>query len=261
MFLEGVRVLLIANWKMNMTRGEIGLYLDLLEREGLWKEWLSRGYRLVLCPPFVYLGFLRDEIVRRDLPFLVMAQNMSPFEKGAYTGEVSAGMLQDLGVGGVLLGHSERRRYFGETTDAVARKVLLALSRNLVPVVCFGENEEERRSGTGSRTWDSQVRPVWEAVADARKQGTVPDVYWAYEPVWAIGTGKTALIGDIREVGNYLSRTFGESCASGLIYGGSVTDESVSILEDGAVRGVLVGSAFLDPNCVIRTFVRLCTRP
>lgn len=251
-------MLVIANWKMNMSGKEIGAYLDRLGREDRWARWASSGFRLVLCPPFVYLEALRSECRKRALPFDVMAQNMSSWEKGAYTGEVSVNMLTDLGVDGVLLGHSERRRYFGETDQTVAQKVLLALSRNLVPVVCFGENEEDRRGGSSSRVWDAQVRPVWEVVMKARQAGYASPVYWAYEPVWAIGTGKTAPLVEIREVGGYLRDNFGVSCASGLLYGGSVTDESVSVLQDGALHGFLVGSAFLDPRCVIRTFDQLC---
>jgi triosephosphate isomerase len=191
-----------------------------------------------------------------------MAQNVSSFENGAFTGEISVDMLKDIGVGGVLLGHSERRRYFGETDEIVAEKTSRALSRELVPVVCFGENEEERRTGSCFRIWDGQVRPVWEAVLEAKKSGREPLVYWAYEPVWAIGTGKTAVLGDIREVSVFLREKFGPDCSAGLLYGGSVTDESVSSqFEQGTVHGFLVGSAFLDPECVVRTFGRLLHDP
>lgn len=259
---EGNALLIIANWKMNMTRRGIVAYLDRLSREDRWTVWRENGYHLALSPPAVYLDFLVSECRIREFPFRVLAQNVSSFENGAFTGEISVDMLKDIGVEGVLLGHSERRRYFGETDKTVAEKTSLTLSRELLPVVCFGENEEERRAGSCSRVWDGQVRPVWEAVLEAKKRGHAPFVFWAYEPVWAIGTGKTADLGDIREVSAYLREKFGPECAEGLLYGGSVTDESVSSqFEKGTVHGFLVGSAFLDPECVVRTFDRLLPNP
>ena len=255
-------MLMIANWKMNMTRGEIATYLDSLSGEDRWKIWRDRGIRLFLCPPYPYLDYLGGQCRSRNLPIGIMAQNMCGFEKGAYTGEVSAAMLKDLAVDGVLLGHSERRLYFGETDGAIAEKAARALSSALVPVVCFGETRQERDLGQCAAVWSRQVGPVWERVTKCREEGVRTPVYWAYEPVWAIGTGRTADLGDIREVASHLRKTFGEDCASGLLYGGSVNDESVSgLYEKGTVHGFLVGGAFLEAETVLRVFDRLFGHP
>ena len=249
---------MIANWKMNMTRGEIASYLDVLSGDDRWQAWKERGIRLFIAPPYPYLDFLGSQIRSRNLPFGVLAQNMCAFEKGAYTGEVSGAMLRDLGVEGVLLGHSERRQYFGETDAAVAEKTTRALSMGLMPVVCFGETWEEREAGRCTEVWNRQIEPVRERIVKARGEGTGTPVNWAYEPVWAIGTGRTAVLENIREVSSHLRKNFGDEVASGLLYGGSVNDESVSGLwEKGTVHGFLVGPAFLEPKCVLRVFDRL----
>ncbi len=251
---------MVANWKMNMDRSAITAYLDVLSREGRWPRWCSNGYRLLLSPPSVYLDFLAAAVRERELPFWVVAQNVCAHEKGAYTGEVSVDMLRDLGVNGVILGHSERRRLFGETDAHVAAKTALALSREIVPIVCFGETETERLSKEHSRVWERQIAPVWKEVQKARAAGSETPVYLAYEPVWAIGTGRTAALEDIREVAGTLREAFGHDCSAGLLYGGSVTDESLSVLvEKGTVYGFLVGGAFLDPEAVLRAFHHLTT--
>lgn len=255
-------MLMVANWKMNMDRAAISNYLDVLSREERWSRWCSNGYRLVLSPPSVYLDFLACEVRKRELPFWVVGQNVCAHEKGAYTGEVSVDMLRDLGVSGVILGHSERRRLFGETDAHVAAKTALALSRELVPIVCFGETEAERLSKEHARVWERQIAPVWKEVLKARAAGSETPIYWAYEPVWAIGTGRTAAIDDIREVAGSLRETFGHDCSAGLLYGGSVTDESLSVLvEKGTVYGFLVGGAFLDSEAVLRAFDNLTHHP
>ncbi len=255
-------MLMVANWKMNMDRDAIVSYLDVLSKEGRWARWCAHGYRLLLAPPYPYLDFLMHELRERELPFWVVAQNMCAHEKGAYTGEVSADMLRDLALNGVILGHSERRRLFGETDAHVAAKAALALSRELVPIVCFGETEEERQSKDYPRVWERQIAPVWKEVQKARASGSETPVYFAYEPVWAIGTGRTATLDDIREVAWNLRETFGHECSSGLLYGGSVNDESLSVLvEKGTVYGFLVGGAFLDPEIVLRSFHLLFPHP
>lgn len=254
-------MLMIANWKMNMSRKEIVAYLDTLAGEDRWGVWNEREIRLVLCPPFPYLDLLRKECVRRDLPFGIMAQNMAAFDTGPFTGEVSAGMLRDVAAEGVLLGHSERRQYFGETDADVTRKIERALAFGLVPVVCFGETQEERDRGDASVVWSRQIAPVWEAVGRDRAEGRATPVYWAYEPVWAIGTGRAAGLADVREVSRHLRKTFGKECARGLLYGGSVNAESVtSLFEKETVRGFLVGGAFLDARTVLCIFDRLFGR-
>ena len=255
-------MLMIANWKMNMTRKAISSYLDALSGENRWLAWRDRGIRLFLAPPYPYLEFLGEQLRSRNLPFGILAQNMCAFEKGAYTGEVSGAMLKDLGIDGVLLGHSERRQYFGETDAAVAEKTSRALSLGLLPVVCFGETREEREAGICSEVWARQIGPVRERVVKARGEGVGIPVCWAYEPVWAIGTGRTAVLEDIREVSCLLRKSFGEDVASGLLYGGSVNDDSVAgLCEKGTVHGFLVGTAFLEPQCVLRVFDRLFGHP
>jgi triosephosphate isomerase len=239
------RPMMAANWKMNKLVREARDYVEqLLPRiEG------SEGVDVVIFAPFTCL----PEVVRltQDTPVVAGAQNFYYEDSGAFTGEVSAPMLLDIGSGAVIVGHSERREVFGETDEVVARKTVRAISAGLLPVVCVGETKEERDAGS---MWDKvsgQVRAVFEQL-DASKIGG-EGIVFAYEPVWAIGTGETATPEDAQDaigrIRSLLREIGGEDFAKEvrILYGGSVKPDNVSeIMAQKDVDGGLVGGASLE---------------
>jgi triosephosphate isomerase len=239
---RGGRVPLIAgNWKMHKTVSEAtDLVADLLPLVATIAD-----VDIAVCPPFTALGALVEEV--RDSRVRVYAQNMHHEREGAFTGEVAAPMLVELGVHGVILGHSERRQLFGETDRALALKVPAALSAGLVPILCVGETEEEREAEETERTLRHQVQEDLARVEIER----LGEVVIAYEPIWAIGTGKVATpeqaqdaIAFIRALVADRSPEQGERVR--VLYGGSVnpdTCDSIMALPD--VDGALVGGASL----------------
>jgi triosephosphate isomerase (TIM) len=239
------RVPLVAgNWKMHKTVGQAEAFIaELLPR-------LSSvsGVDVAVCAPFPDLGPLVDST--RGSRVEVFAQNMHYETEGAFTGEVSPPMLVELGVHGVILGHSERRQLFGETDRALQQKVPAALSHGLVPILCVGETEEEREAEETERKLRQQVRDDLSKVDDAR----LGDVVIAYEPIWAIGTGKVATpeqaqeaIGFIRALVGDRSREQAERTR--ILYGGSVNPESCpQLLALPDVDGALVGGASLSAD-------------
>jgi triosephosphate isomerase len=239
------RPMMAANWKMNKLVWEARDYVEqLLPRiEG------SEGVDVVIFAPFTCL----PEVIRltQDTPVVVGAQNFYYEDSGAFTGEVSAPMLLDIGSGAVIAGHSERREVFGETDEVVARKTVRAISAGLLPVVCVGETKEERDAGS---MWDKvsgQVRAVFEQL-DASKIGG-EGIVFAYEPVWAIGTGETATPEDAQDaigrIRSLLREIGGEDFANEvrILYGGSVKPDNVGeIMAQKDVDGGLVGGASLE---------------
>ncbi|HSD24829.1 MAG TPA: triose-phosphate isomerase, partial [Solirubrobacterales bacterium] len=173
---------LAANWKMHKTTEETERFLaELLPRVPD-----SEQAEVVVCPPFTSLQTAIEHCFQTRVR--VSAQNMHEADQGAFTGEVSAPMLIDLGVHGVILGHSERRQYFAETDEALARKVPVALGAGLEPILCVGENEEQRDAEETEAVLTRQLEADLAEVPDAR----LSEVVIAYEPIWAIGTGRTA---------------------------------------------------------------------
>ena len=202
--------------------------------------------QVCVCPPFTSLAKSSELVDQSEL--LLGAQNMSAHPSGAYTGEISAEMLRDLYVSFVILGHSERRQFYGETNQSVNKKVLAAVENNLKPIYCIGETLEERESGQTLEVVRSQVR---EGLQDY-PASSIDSLVIAYEPVWAIGTGKTAtdemaqeVHADIRKV---LVEIFGDSAASTvrILYGGSMKPENAAgLLAQPDVDGGLIGGASL----------------
>ena len=237
------RPYIAANWKLWGTRAEAR---DYCERFPALVA--DAAAEVVLCAPFtaleVCVGALRDSEVR------VAAQNMHEEETGAFTGEVSAPMLVELGVDAVVLGHSERRQYFAENDRSLQRKVPMALGAGLQPILCVGESEEEREAGDTERKLRQQVQEDLSDVPDEH----LPDVVIAYEPIWAIGTGKTATPEQAQEAIAFiraLVRDRSEDAAERVrvLYGGSVKpDNAEEILAQPDVDGALVGGASLDPE-------------
>jgi triosephosphate isomerase (TIM) len=249
--------LIAANWKMYKTPAEaegfLSAFLPLVEARaeaGMHRE-------IVICPPSTDLTFVLDAVRRSELHTRVRvgAQNMHFAEEGAYTGEISASMLKALHVTHVILGHSERRQYFAETDETVHLKLVAALNHRLVPIVCVGEHLEERENGKTGEVLCRQIKLALAQIDPARLGPLVV----AYEPVWAIGTGRTATPQLAAEahlmIRSEVARVAGRPVADGLriLYGGSVKPENAaSLLNQPEIDGALVGGASLDPHSFAR---------
>jgi triosephosphate isomerase len=238
--------LVAGNFKMNTTSSEVAPYLEVFAME---TETVT-GVDIVLIPPFTSLSKASD-ILGGTQKIRLGAQNLSPEAKGAYTGEISAQMLRDLYVRYVLVGHSERRRLFGETDELVRRKLVSALKSELRPVLCIGETLEERQAG--------QEKVILEAQLDAALKDLsadeIAEVVVAYEPVWAIGTGLTATPEQAQEahafIRTHLVKLAGQVIAdkARILYGGSVTPSNArELMSQADIDGALVGGASLDPR-------------
>ncbi len=236
------RILIAGNWKMN-TRASEAASLAKAVVETTGKDPLVD---VALCPPSVYLGVVADVVA--GTPVGLGAQNLYAADDGAFTGEVNAGMLTDVGCRYVILGHSERRALMGETDTQVNEKLNAALAGNLVPIVCVGETLEDRESGNTEKVVESQIRGSLHGLDEVRAAGIVI----AYEPVWAIGTGKTATPEQAEEVHAFirslLSELFTADVAAQIRiqYGGSVKPANAKeLLGQPNIDGALVGGASL----------------
>jgi triosephosphate isomerase len=237
--------LIAANWKMYKTPAEAQAFVrDFLP--------LIAGHtrdEVTLCAPFVCLAALVEAVKGTSLG--VGAQNMYWEKEGAYTGEISAGMLSATGCTHVILGHSERRQYFGETDEIVNRKLEVALEAGLTPIACVGEVLEEREAGLTEDVLRRQCSLAFRGISAKKAAKLVV----AYEPVWAIGTGKTAtpkMAADAHGVIRHeAGESFGKEFAAGLriLYGGSVKPENAkALMSEEEIDGALVGGASLDPK-------------
>jgi triosephosphate isomerase (TIM) len=239
-----MRPLFIAgNWKMNPTSAEAAVALAESVKAGVGQD---QKVRVALCPPSVYLTTI-DRVLEGS-PLGLGGQNMHWKTDGAYTGEISGAMLVDCGCTHVILGHSERRHGMGETDESVNQKLLAALAVQLIPIVCVGETLEERESGQTMKVVSTQL--------DGSLAGLTPEqmtgVVLAYEPVWAIGTGRTATPELAQEVHAFirvrLREKFDSATASRVVvqYGGSVKpDNAADLLACPDIDGALVGGASL----------------
>jgi triosephosphate isomerase len=235
-----------GNFKMNMTSSEVAPYLEVFRQE----TDKVNDIDIVLIPPFTAIA-KASEILGGAQKIRLGAQNMSPEAKGAYTGEISATMLRDLFVRYVLVGHSERRRLFGETDELVRRKLVTALASELRPILCVGETLEERQAGHEKAVLEGQLRGALEGLTPDQ----ISEVIVAYEPVWAIGTGLTATPEQAQEahlfIRDYLGKLAGTSLANKarILYGGSVTPANAKeLMSQEDIDGALVGGASLDPR-------------
>lgn len=235
--------IIAGNWKMNKTVAEAVVLVEALKPD------LGQcvGVEVVVCPPFTALKAVGD--VLSDTQIKLGCQNMSDQDNGAYTGEISHTMLRELFVTYVILGHSERRSYFGETDECVNRKVKKALASGLRPIVCVGETLEEREAGQTAQVVKTQIRGSLAGVTT----GSYTDLVVAYEPVWAIGTGKTATTGQAQEVHalirDEIASMVGRDAADAvrIQYGGSMKPENAGeLLAQADIDGGLIGGAALD---------------
>ncbi|MCM2372562.1 triose-phosphate isomerase [Aporhodopirellula aestuarii] len=236
------RILIAGNWKMNMrSASAASLAKGIVDAVGK-----SPAVEIALCPPAVYLSSVSE--VTAGTPVELGAQNLYAAEDGAYTGEVNASMLTDVGCQFVILGHSERRQLMGETDADVSKKLHAALAGNLVPIVCVGETLEQRESDETEAVIESQIRGSLEGLDEARAAGIVI----AYEPVWAIGTGKVASKEQAEAVHAFIRDLLGKMFTPGVAeqiriqYGGSVKPgNAAELLSQPNIDGALVGGASL----------------
>jgi len=236
--------IIAGNWKMNKTQAEaVALVEDLIRDIGKFDE-----AEIVLCPPFTSLSAV-SELLSPVPNIRLGAQNMHEAPSGAYTGEISAGMLRSLYVRYVIIGHSERRQFFHEDNATVNRKTKAALAAELRPIVCVGETLPERESDQWKNVLETQLKEGLAGFGDK----DLADVILAYEPVWAIGTGKTASPAQAEEahqwIRSVLAKNFSAAAADKIRiqYGGSVKPENAKeLLSMSNIDGALVGGASLD---------------
>jgi len=240
--------LVIANWKMNPKTVKEAKKIFAGVVAGSKK--IKRA-QMVICPPVVFLGIFSGKAKKVKLG----AQNCHCEEKGAFTGEASLSQIKDVGCRYVLAGHSERRNLFGETNEAVNKKILAILNSGLIPILCMGETVAERQDGSTFQVLKDQLEKGLAGVA----KNAVDKVILAYEPVWAIGTGKICETSQAEEVNIFLKKAvcekYGRNIADSMqiLYGGSVKSDNVlSFVRDAKMSGVLVGGASLDPKEFIK---------
>ncbi len=245
--------IIVGNWKMHTTRTEAA-NLAAAINDCLHTRTLAPNDRIILCPPFPFLEVVQQQISHAQL--FLGAQNLYPGDAGAYTGEVSAPMLRSVGCQYVIVGHSERRKIFGETNNLINAKLKAARQHGLTPILCVGETWEER---CANQTETVIAHQLSEGLADI-EAGTSPAFCIAYEPVWAIGTGHAATPEQAqvvhRFIRQWIAAQYGDPFADELpiLYGGSVNpSNAAALLSQPDIDGALVGGASLkaDSFCAI----------
>lgn len=239
------RPIIAGNWKMFKTTEEATSFVD-----ALWQKVQPHASaqlpEIVLCPPFTALSTVKAAISKLNAPFIVAAQTMESRDNGAYTGEISPLMLKDIGINWVVIGHSERRQYFNETDESVAAKTVAALQHGITPIVCVGELLQERENGLTDAVIEQQVRAVLTQISAAE----LPKIVIAYEPVWAIGTGKVCKAAEANRVCALIRHFISEYGAADqvrVLYGGSVKpDNTQALMNQSDIDGGLVGGASLE---------------
>jgi triosephosphate isomerase len=245
--------LMAANWKMNITHLEAIAYLNKLSFTLSDKDFEKT--EVIVFPSFVALRSVQTIVDADRLRIKYGAQDMSAFESGAYTGEISALMLTKLQTHYVLLGHSERRAYHNETDELVNTKAKLAIKNKLLPLIAVGETLDIRKEGKAINHTVSQLKAAYKSITADRAKETVV----AYEPVWAIGTGEVATDEDAQEmcfeIRSALSKMYGDEVAEKIrvLYGGSVKPSNIlGLMEQPDIDGALVGGASLNPDDFIK---------
>ena len=230
----------VANWKMNMLQGEATTFCDVFLEGYTPKD----NVNVAVAPPFTLLTMVHALL--REKGITTAAQNGHYGKRGAFTGEIAMAQIKDAGANAVILGHSERRHLFGETDEVIGRKLVKARAKGLLPILCIGETLQDRDSGSTFMVLRQQLQ-------EGAKAGPGP-LWVAYEPVWAIGTGRRAEASQIREAHAFIREevqvAFGVPDSNvPILYGGSVTpDNFAEVLAVPHVAGALVGGASLDPH-------------
>lgn len=243
-----MKKIIIGNWKLNLDHLEA---IQLLQKINYsLPEDIEENIEIVLSPSFTSLRSLQTVISSDKLKIKLSSQNVSQYSSGAYTGEISASQLKKLDIEYAIVGHSERRTLFNEVDSVINDKVNRLIDSEIVPIFCFGESIDERKSGTYLNFIENQIN---EGLKGLRKD-KVKKLVVAYEPIWAIGTGEVASLENIVEVLDYVKniinkKPFFNDDNIKFIYGGSVSpDNAEDILNSKIVDGALVGGASLDPN-------------
>lgn len=235
--------IIAGNWKMNKTLNEAEVFID-----ELLKDYpIESDIEAIICAPFVYLPKLVKLVEGTKIK--IAAQTMHSETSGAYTGEVSPVMLNDIGVTHVIIGHSERREYYNETDKTVNSKAQAAFEHNITPIICVGESLEQREASETLAHIETQVKQALDNLTDDQIKETII----AYEPIWAIGTGKTATHEQANEVCGHIRSVIGEITndsikeAVTIQYGGSVSSDNIEeLLQTEHIDGALVGGASLE---------------
>ncbi len=235
------RKVIAGNWKMNMLPNEAMAFI-----EGLAPLVKNTDAEVILCVPYTDLFY--SLLTAQETNIKIGAQNMHWEESGAYTGEVSGQMLKSIGVEYVIIGHSERRQYFNETDETVNKKIKAAFANELKPIVCVGETLEQREVGKTEEVITAQTKIALDGLTEEQVENTII----AYEPIWAIGTGKTATAEDannsIKAIRNEIAKNYGQNIADKVIiqYGGSVkASNAKELFSTSDIDGGLVGGASL----------------
>ncbi|MCA1927278.1 MAG: triose-phosphate isomerase [Calditerrivibrio sp.] len=239
--------LLAANWKMNMTLNEVKEFIKVLNDAQIdYKE-----KDILIAPPYIYL----QELKKRLKKVKISSQNIYFEESGAFTGEISPTMLMSIGIDWTIIGHSERRQLFGDTDDIINKKLLLSIQKGLNVILCVGEKLQEREAGIEKELVISQLGLDLKDVTPEMMKNVVI----AYEPVWAIGTGKTAKSQDAEDMNkairDFLKRRFGRKISNNtrILYGGSVKPENIKeLMSRENIDGALVGGASLKPDSFLK---------
>ena len=241
-----VKKIIAGNWKMNKLFSEADDFFDSIV------EYVAdidsfNNTEIIVCPPTIYLELATDYTI--NLPIAIGAQNASQYAFGAYTGEISPQMLSNMGVKFCIVGHSERRQYFAESDKIVNMKLKNIQSADIIPIFCVGESLDERENGDMEKVILNQLKV---GLQDVKIND---NLYIAYEPIWAIGTGKTATAKQAQEVHllirNWLRKNYGEKIAeqTPILYGGSVKPENIEeLLAKPDINGGLIGGASLDES-------------
>lgn len=236
-----MRYLIAGNWKMHTLKDEaVWIAWEVAQHAGKRPE-----VEVMIAPPFIWLFHVANTLV--DTPVRLGAQNVHWEDQGAFTGEISAPMLKDIGCSYVIVGHSERRRYFGETNEMIRDKLRAVYRHGMKPILCVGETLEERESGITMEVIENQIKIALDGIPEAE------ELIIAYEPVWAIGTGKAAHPEQAQEVHAFIKNVAGErlpkSMQLRMLYGGSVKPSNIDgFLSMPDIHGALVGGASLKPE-------------
>ncbi len=233
-------MLFVANWKMQLTHNESIKWLE-DHFDDLQKLCEAESHNLIMCPSFTVLPWEKK-------PKAWGAQNCGIKEKGPYTGDVSVLTLKELGCSHVIVGHSERRRYYDETPEQTAHKVGLCKKNGLEPIICIGEMEDERNEGRTLDVLREQLEPILEVL----REYDAKTLLLTYEPVWAIGTGKTPSPDELAEILNWLYVFIEDSIKidTTILYGGSVNEYSAGDLITTSIDGFLLGKVSIDPEAL-----------
>jgi len=246
-----MKTLIIANWKCNPTTLQEARQLFNLVKKGL-KNINNKKLEIVICPPFSYLQTLN---LNRSPDLELGGQNCFWEESGAFTGEISALMLKNLGCQYVILGHSERRKYFLETDEVINKKLKSALEAKLTPILCVGETQAEKEKGLTKKILRSQIKNGFKGI----RKRDIRKIIVAYEPVWAIGTGHPCWPTEAERIGSFIRKIISQISSKKMaknvkiIYGGSVNSQNAAFyIFEAKLQGLLVGGASLNAQEFIK---------